>query len=408
MGEHGKPRHRARWLAAMTVAGLAMAGAVAWWLGARAPESPATARAPAPVPVVTATVERRDMPVRLRANGSAVALQSVDIRAQITSTVRAVHIREGQTVRAGELLFTLDNRAEEAALRKAQAQVEKDLADLQVALRNLERQKELFAQKFIAQAALDAAQNQVDALRGQLAVDRAAVEAARVSLAYTEIRASFAGRTGAIGVRPGSLVLPNGAVLVTVTQIDPMAVAFTLPEKELAGLQRAVAAGPVEVQARVEGLADPIRGRLVFVDNAVDTATATIRVKAEFANADARLWPGLFVGVTLAPRVLAGAAVVPAQAVQTGPAGQFVFVVGGDRTVSVRPVTLDYVEGGLAAVAGVDIGARVVVEGAQNLRPGSLVTEAARPATVGGDAESGRVPPVRDDGSRRAKQGKAT
>jgi hypothetical protein len=116
----------------------------------------------------------------------------------------------------------------------------------------------------------------------------------------------------------------------------------------------------------------------------------------------------LFVGVTLAPRVLAGAAVVPAQAVQTGPAGQFVFVVGGDRTVSVRPVTLDYVEGGLAAVAGVDIGARVVVEGAQNLRPGSLVTEAARPATVGGDAESGRVPPVRDDGSRRAKQGKAT
>jgi RND family efflux transporter MFP subunit len=410
MDEDDKPRHRGRWLATTTVAGLAIAAAIAWWLNSRSTqENPAAARTPAPVPVVTATVERRDVPVRLRANGSAVALQSVDIRAQITSTVRTVHIREGGSVRAGELLFTLDNRAEEAALRKAQAQVEKDLADLEVASRNLERQKELFAQKFIAQAALDAAQNQVDALRGQLAVDRAAVEAARVSLAYTEIRASFAGRTGAIGVRPGSLVQPNGAVLVTVTQIDPMAVAFTLPEKELGGLQRAVAAGPVEVQARVDGLAEPIHGRLVFVDNAVDTATATIRVKAEFANADARLWPGLFVGVTLAPRVLAGAAVVPAQAVQTGPAGQFVFVVGGDRTVSVRPVTLDHVEGGLAAVSGVDIGASVVVEGAQNLRPGSVVTEAARPVPVGSDGEGGAgQQPVRSEGPRKAGRGRAT
>src|SRR6185295_7655698 len=209
-------------------------------------------------------------------------------------------------------------RAEEAALRKAEAQVTKDQVDLQVAMRNLERQRELFAQKFIAQAALDTAQNVVDALNGQLAVDRAAVEAARVAVAYTVIRASFPGRTGAIGVRPGSLVQPGGTVLVTVTQIDPITIAFTLPEKELAGLQAALAAGEVAVQARVEGAPDPFIGKLIFVDNAVDSATATIRVKAAFANPTARLWPGMFVNVSLASRTLIGATVVPAQAVQTG------------------------------------------------------------------------------------------
>jgi RND family efflux transporter MFP subunit len=379
-----------RWLAWAAVAVAALGGALAWWNIATTREKPDVRKGATAVAVVTARVEKRDVPVRLRANGTVTAVQSVDIRAQITSTVRAVHIREGQSVRAGELLFSLDARAEEAALRKAQAQATKDLADLEVATRNLERQRELFAQKFIAQSALDTAQNQVDALNGQLAVDRAAVESARVALAYTEIRSSFGGRTGVIGVRPGSLVQPNGAVLVTVTQIDPITVAFTLPEKELAGLQAALTAGDVPVRARAEGAPAPFDGKLIFVDNAVDSATATIRVKAAFANADVRLWPGMFVNVSLAPRTLAGAAVVPAQAVQTGPDSQFVYVVGQDRKVAQQPVTLAYVDAGFAVVDGVDAGARVVVEGAQNLRPGSVVTEAERPGQGGGE-KSGRA-----------------
>lgn len=369
------------WIIAAVVAVAMIGGAVAWWNTAATRDAQGARKGSNAISVTTARVEKRDVPVRLRSNGTVTAVQSVDFRAQVTATVRAVHIREGQTVKAGDLLISLDARAEEAAWRKAQAQVTKDLADLEVATRNLQRQKELFAQKFISQSALDTAQNQVDALNGQLAVDRAAVESTKVAQAYTEIRASFPGRTGMIGVRAGSLVQPGGNVLVTVTQIDPIQVAFTLPEKELAGLQAAMAAGDVQVRARVEGAPDPFLGKLMFVDNAVDSATATIRVKAAFDNATSRLWPGMFVNVSLAPRTLMGAAVVPAQAVQTGPETQFVYVVGDDRKVTMQPITLAYVETGFAVVNGVAPGARVVVEGAQNLRPGSAVTEADRKAT---------------------------
>lgn len=378
------PRPR-RWLLSLVVAAVALGGALVWWNLSARRDAPDARKGASAIPVVTARVEKRDVPVRLRSNGTVTAVQSVDLRAQVTSTVRAVHIREGQSVRAGDLLISLDARAEDAALRKAQAQVTKDLADLEVATRNLQRQRDLFAQKFISQAALDTAQNQVDSLNGQLAVDRAAAEAARVALAYTQIRASFAGRTGVIGVRPGSLVQPNGTVLVTVTQIDPITVAFTLPEKELAGLQAAMAAGDVQVRARVEGAPEPFVGKLMFVDNAVDSATATIRVKAAFTNTASRLWPGMFVNVSLAPRTLVGASVVPAQAVQNGPDSQFVYVVDENSSVAQQPVTLVYVESGFAAVNGVAPGARVVVEGAQNLRPGSVVSEADRKGAGKGD-----------------------
>lgn len=352
----------------------ALAGAGTWWLSREDKAPRAAAKGgPAAVPVTVATVERRDFPVRLRANGTVSALQSVDIRPRITSTVREVHIREGQPVAAGDLLFTLDARAEEAALKKAEAQVEKDRADLANAQRTLDRQRQLFAQKFISQSALDAAENQVATLKGQLAVDLAAVEAARVALGDTRIHASFAGRTGAIGVRPGSLVQPNGAVLVTVTQVDPIQVAFTLPERELGTLQRALAAGPVTVEATPDGGRQSFTGRVDFVDNAVDTATGTIRVKARFDNRESRLWPGMFVAVSAAPRTIAQASVVPVQAVQTGPEQRFVYVVGDDRKVSVARVEVAHLDEGLAAVTGVAPGARVVVEGAQNLRPGSTV-----------------------------------
>jgi RND family efflux transporter MFP subunit len=391
---------------AAAVALAALAGAGGWWWLSKADKSPAVATkgGAAPIPVTVTTVERRDVPVRLRSNGTVVALQSVDIRAQITSTVREVHIREGQTVAKGDLLVSLDSRAEEANLRKAEAQVEKDRADLANAQRTLERQHQLFEQKFISQSALDAAQNQVETLRGQLAVDLAAVESTRVALANTLIRASFAGRTGAIGVRPGSLVQPNGTVLVTVTQIDPIQVAFTLPEKEFPALQSAFAAGPVAVEASPDG-GQVFEGRINFVDNAVDTATGTIRVKAEFANRASRLWPGMFVNVSVAPRILARASVVPVQAVQTGPENRFVFVVGEDRKVSVRPVTVAYVDAGIAAVTGVEPGARIVVEGAQNLRPGSLV---ALGDGKGGEGKAraageGRGDPARGEGRREQK-----
>ncbi|HET9652760.1 MAG TPA: efflux RND transporter periplasmic adaptor subunit, partial [Usitatibacter sp.] len=353
------------------------------------------ARRPAgPVVVVTTTAETRDVPVRLVANGTVTALQSVDLRSQITSTVREVHIREGQNVKAGELLFSLDSRTEEANVKKALAQVEKDKADLATAERNLERQRELFRQKFISQAALDTSENQVNTLTGQLAIDQAAVEGARVARAYTEIRAPFSGRTGVINVRAGSLVQPGAAnasttsattgapPLVTVAQVDPISVAFTLPEKELPELQQALRSGPVIATATPQGSNDTFRGRVTFVDNAVDTTTGTIRLKAEFDNPQARLWPGMYVTVQISPRTIQRATVVPAQAVQTGPETRFVYIVDSERKVAPKQVKLAYVDQGLAVVEGLQPGARVVVEGAQNLRPGSVVAEAERQAPV--------------------------
>lgn len=370
-------RRRWPWLVGVLVIGAALAAW--WWLGSSRNQEAQAARRPAgATPVITAKAESRDVPVRIRANGTVTALQSVDLRSQVTSTVRQVHIREGQSVTAGDLLFTLDSRTEDANLKKSLAQVEKVRADLATAQRNLARQRELFQQKFISQAALDLVQNQVDTITGQIAIDQAAVEGTRVARAYNEIRAPFAGRTGAIAVRAGSLVQPGATAvpLVTVTQIDPIAVAFTLPEKELPGLQRALASGAVPVSIIADR--DLFTGKVTFVDNAVDTSTGTIRVKAEFANPQLRLWPGMYVTAELAPRVIVGATVVPAQAVQTGPDNRFVYVVGEDLKVASRPVTLEHVEEGIAVVKGLEPGARIVVEGAQNLRPGSAVAEAAR------------------------------
>lgn len=387
------PRRKRRPLLVIAaVAGVAAIAGIWWWNGAKSQDANAAKKGPGAIPVVTAKVEQRDVPVRLRANGTVVAIQSVDIRPQVTSTVREVHIREGQSVQKNELLFSLDARADEANYKKALAQIEKDKADLATAQRNFERQKELFNQKFISQSALDQVQNQVDTLRGQLAVDTAAAEAARVAVGYSEIRASFAGRTGVIPVRAGSLVQPTGTnpPLVTITQVNPIQVSFTVPEKELAGLRGAMTAGPVETRALLEGV-PPLTGKLVFLDNSVDTATGTIRVKAEFDNDKGLLWPGMYVNVELAPRTLSAAAVVPVQAVQTGPDNRFIYVVGAERKVVQRPVKLTLVDGPIAVVEGVQPGDRVVVEGAQNLRPGSVVAEADRPgeAPRKGDGKKG-------------------
>jgi RND family efflux transporter MFP subunit len=394
----GKAR-RWPWIAGVLIIGAALAGW--WWLGTSRGQEAKGASRPSTTLVVTTVAQSRDVPVRIKANGTVTALQTVDFRPQITSTVREVHIKEGQSVRAGELLFSLDARAEEANLKKAQAQIEKDRADLATAKRNLERQQELFRQKFISQAALDTVQNQVDTLTGQLAVDTAAADSARVSRAYTEIRATFPGRTGMIGVRSGSLVQPNGTVLVTVTQIDPIAVSFTLPEKELPGLQQALrGSGGVPVTVRLQGGGEPFTGKVTFVDNAVDVTTGSIKVKAEFANPDARLWPGSYVNVDVAPRTIANAIVVPAQAVQTGPDTRFVYVVGDDKKVTPKNVTLAYVEEGLAVIEGLVPGTRVVVEGAQNLRPGSVVAEAQR---EGQKAEPAKAEGGKGDGKGRRK-----
>ncbi|XVO22518.1 MAG: efflux RND transporter periplasmic adaptor subunit [Betaproteobacteria bacterium] len=264
-------------------------GAIGWrWWGAKQ-ESPVTgAAAPgisatrsggAPVSVTTTVVKKQDLPVSVIANGTVVALQSVEIRSQISATVRAIHFKEGATVRQGELLFTMDNRTEEATQKRADAQVLKSRADYANAERNLKRQRELFEQKFISAAGLDAAMNQFELLKAQLAVDTASAEVARVAKSLTEIRAPFAGRTGAINVRIGSLVQPAAAspALVTISQIDPIGVSFSIPERERPFIQKALSSGDVSVTAEIPAPAtQKLTGKLSFVESTIDTASGTI------------------------------------------------------------------------------------------------------------------------------------
>jgi RND family efflux transporter MFP subunit len=328
--------------------------------------------------VVTAAVAQSDVPVRLTANGTVSAQQTVVVRPQLSAVIKAVHIKEGQFVQKGETLFSLDARTEDANLSKTEGQLAKSRADLRNAERNLERQRELYRQNFISQAALDVAENQVDALRGQLVVDQATVQANRIARGFSVITAPIAGRTGAIPVYQGSLVQPTDA-LVSITQIDPINVSFTLPEREFIPLQQARAKGEVPVAVKPgPGGTQTRMGRLIFIDNAVDTASGTIGLKAEFPNADKHLWPGMFVTVTLSPRTLEGALTVPVQAVQNGPEGKFIYVVGPDSTVNSIPVNIVLIQDGLAVIEGEGIapGIRIVVEGAQNLRPGGQVAEA--------------------------------
>jgi RND family efflux transporter MFP subunit len=350
---------------------LALAAAGWFWFGkGEAPKS----KGPGVMPVVSARVLPQDVAVQLTSNGTVTAVQSVEVRAQISATIRAVHVKEGQHVRQGERLFSLDVRTEEANLGKAQAQVAKSRADLANAERNLQRQKDLFAQKFISQTALDAIQNQVDSLRAQVAADQANVAASQVSRGFGDIVAPIAGRIGAISVYPGSLVQPSGAALVSITQIDPINVSFTLPERELPALREAMGKGSVVVTARLEN-GEETKGELSFIDNSVDTASGTIRLKAHFNNSDSRLWPGMFVTVALAPRSLAGALTVPVQAVQTGPEHKFLYAIGEDNKVTPLPIRVVLVQEGIAVIEGAEAGIKVVLEGAQNLHPGSRISE---------------------------------
>ncbi|SDY90963.1 efflux RND transporter periplasmic adaptor subunit [Nitrosomonas sp. Nm33] len=326
------------------------------------------------ISVVTAAVAQRDVPVKFKIKGTVSPIQTVEVRPQVAATIKTVHIKEGQFVSKGERLFTLDTRAEEANLAKTIAQLAKTKVELQNAVRQLNRQRELFHKNFISQAALDVAENQVELLQNQLRFDEAAVQADRITRDYGEIIAPIAGRTGAIQVYPGSLVRSDASMLVSITQIDPIYVSFVLPERELGTLKQALAKGEVTVSAQLNLPDQQEReGRVVFIDSAVDTASGTIRVKAEFANADGKFWPGMFANVTLISSILTNALTVPAQALQTGPHGQFLFVVGENNRVVQQSVNIRLIQESIAIVEGVELGQCVVIEGTQHLRPGTLV-----------------------------------
>lgn len=362
----------------------AASGAAASAAGAAS--GPAAAASAPPVSVTLVRAQKRDMPVLLEATGAVAPLSSVDVRPQMTSVVAKVHIREGQFVRAGELLFTLDARADEANVAKVKAQMVRDEASLADARRQLARSRELLAQNFVSQGAVDANQAQVDAQTALVAADQAALDAARLTLSYARITAPGAGRVGVIPVFVGSAVQANQTTLVTITQLDPIAVSFNLPQRHLADALLALKDGGSEVVAALPDKGGEVKGRLQFVDNAVDAASGTVKVKARFDNKDGRLWPGAFANVRMTVRTLKDAVVVPQAAIVQSPRGTIVFAMGEGNKAVPRRIELLYAQGDDAAVSGLKPGERIVLDGRQNVRPGSTLVERAR---EGGGRASG-------------------
>jgi RND family efflux transporter MFP subunit len=337
-------------------------------------------------PLVSVTKTRTaDIPIELAAQGHVVPLNFVEVRPQLTGTIRTVDFHEGDDIRKGQLLFTLDDSEARAQLGKTQAQVAMIAAQLADARRDHQRAQALVASRFVAASSVDTAASKVDALVAQVHAAEAEVSSAQTALAHTRIYSPIAGKAGAVGVHVGSLAqVGTVAPLVTIAQFSPVGVEFDLPETDLPALLAARSAGDVRVSI-AGGAGKTPDGELSFVNNAIDQGTASIHLKAAFPNTDRTLWPGAFVRVVVHAGASRGAVVLPPQAVQDGPGGRFVFVAAGDGKVSQRSVDLLRVQAGMAVISGLQAGVSVVLEGGQNLRHGSpvrIAADAAPPATV--------------------------
>ncbi len=330
-----------------------------------------------PVTVNTVLAKKQDYEVKLQANGVVSSLNIVDVRPQVSSVIERVHIKEGQFVRAGDLLFTLDNRTDTVNVNKAQAQLDKELASLAENQRQLARSKELFEKKFQSQSVVDAAQTTVKAQQAVVDGAKAALAAAKVSLGYSRIVAPVSGRTGLINVFPGSLVQPStaGAALVTITQMDPIAITFPLPQRNLSDALDSMKRGDSVANASLPDNKAHFKGKLQFIDNAVDAISGTVKVKAVFDNKEMKLWPGAYANVDLSVLTLKDVIVVPRDALVMGVNAVSVFVVDAEGKAEQKKVQLQYSFENDAIVSGLDSGMKVVLEGKQNLRPGVPVKE---------------------------------
>lgn len=332
------------------------------------------------VPVTTQVAVQKPFDVVLEAAGTVAPVSMVDIRPQMSGVIRQVHVKEGQMVKSGQLLFTLDTQLDQANLAKAQAQLLKDQAALADAERQYKRAQDLVAQNFMSRGGADTAQANFESLQAVVSADRAAVDAARVPVSYGQVRAAASGRLGGVPVFVGSVVKVNDTSLGTIVQTDPVDVAFSVPQDSLPALLARLSKGETpEVQILLPQSDKGVTGKLGFVDNAVDAATGTVKVKARVSNAQGLLWPGQFVRARLQTQHLDQAVLVPAQALVQNPKGTAVFVVQEGKA-TVRPVKVLAVQSDMAAVSGLEAGSKVIVEGRQNVRPNAPVSE-AKPAS---------------------------
>ena len=319
---------------------------------------------PPAAPVLVARSFTTNMPVDIQPQpvGHVVPFSAVAVRPQIGGVIQHVDFTEGTEVRSNDLLFTIDPRTAQAAL-------EKDKALLENAQVQFDREQKLFEQKLVSQDEYGTSKANRDTLA-------ATVETDKLNLNYTEIRAPIDGIAGSVQFHEGNVVKAQDDVLLTINRIRPIYVQFAVPERYLPEIRRQMAAHTLAVTAAYENLAgEPPNGELIFIDNAVDTMTGTIQLKAVFPNRDNALWPGQFVRVTLTLSELTGAIVVPSQAVQTGQTGSFVYIVKPDQTVELRPVTIGIANGGYTVIEkGLEAGQTVVTDGQLRLSPGAQVS----------------------------------
>jgi membrane fusion protein, multidrug efflux system len=353
------------------------------------------ARGARPVQVVVAPAVQRDVPIYLEGLGSVTAYRTVAVKAQVDGRLEQVFFREGQAVKKGEALAQIDPRPFRAQLHQAEGALARDLALLANARLNVARDRRLVAQKFIAQQQLDTDIATANQLEGTVQIDRAAIETARLNLDYARIVSPVDGVTGVRIVDPGNLVHANDANgIVVVTQLDPISVLFTLPQDELPRLSAEMERGKLRVQAfNRDGATLLGEGELLLIDNQINQATATLRLKAVFENGRRTLWPNQFVKARLLLMTRQGALVVPSTALQRGPSGTFVFVVDKDSKAQPRTVRAEP-RGEIAIVdEGLAAGEQVVADGQSQLRAGSVVTTRT---TAGLAGKKGKKRPADD------------
>ena len=351
---------------------------------------------------MVATVSQRTVPVDIEVVGNVESYSTIAVKSQVGGELTEVHFREGDFVKKGDVLFTIDRRLLEAEVKQAQATLERDKAQLSLAEANLARDtaqekyardqaaryRKLFQKGVISREQYDQYQTGSDVQTEAVHADKAAVESSRaaldadeaalrniqVQLSYTEIRSPIDGRTGNLMIKQGNVVKANDVDLVTINQLQPIYVTFTVPEARLAEIKRYLAHGEVKVLASPADSDAVQTGTLSFIDNAVDATTGTIKLKGTFENADRKLWPGLYARVTLRLGAARDSLLIPTEAVQSGQEGQFVFVVKPDMTVDARPVVVGArIEKEQVIEQGLRLGETVVTEGQVRLVPGSRV-----------------------------------
>jgi multidrug efflux system membrane fusion protein len=361
-----------------TVAASAVLYEVALAPAAHSQQAPSQAggqRSQAGVPVRISTVAVKPTPVEFNTIGTVQTITSVAVKSRIDAVIDQVLVKDGQFVKAGDVLFQLDSRAGQALLHQAEATLARDQVQLANAQRNANRNKALVAKNFVSQQQFDTDASTAAALEATVKADQAQVENAKVVLSYYTIYSPIDGRVGMIAIKQGNSIKANDVPLATINEVQPIYVSIALPQNSLPELRAAMTKGPVTVHVRPAGdKGEPIAGKIAFFDNTIDSTSGTINVRSTFENTDQRLWPGQFVNVSVLVRTDPNALVIAPSAVQAGQKGTYVFVIKDDNTAESRPVTVDRTVGGMAVISmGLSAGEKVVTDGQLRLSDGTHV-----------------------------------